>query len=74
MAENLPKDSFILSLMSQYPPYRTLPFQELNRRLSSFEYNTVVNAALDLGFTHAYTQQRTAAKEEYTPDFDLTGL
>ena len=74
LAENLPKDSFILSLMSQYTPYRKLPFQELNRRLSSFEYNTVVNAALDLGFTHAYTQQRTAAKEEYTPDFDLTGL
>ena len=74
LAKNLPKDSFILSLMSQYTPYRTLPFRELNRRLSSFEYNTVVNAALDLGFTHAYTQQRTAAKEEYTPDFDLTGL
>ena len=60
--------------MSQYTPYRPLPYKELNRRLSTFEYEAVVEEALRLGFTRAYTQQRTAAKEEYTPPFDLTGL
>ncbi|MBC5582032.1 radical SAM protein [Anaerofilum sp. BX8] len=74
LAGALPRDSFILSLMSQYTPYRPLPYKELNRRLSTFEYDAVVKEALRLGFTRAYTQQRTAAKEEYTPPFDLTGL
>lgn len=74
LADTLPADRFILSLMSQYTPYRALPEKELNRRLSSFEYGEVTEEALRLGFTHAYTQQRTAAREEYTPDFDLTGL
>ena len=74
IASELPTDSFLLSLMSQYTPYRPLPYPELNRKLSSFEYRTVINHALDLGLTHTYTQQRTAAKEEYTPPFDLTGI
>ena len=74
LAGALPRDSFILSLMSQYTPYRPLPYKELNRRLSTFEYDAVVKEALCLGFTRAYTQQRIAAKEEYTPPFDLTGL
>ena len=74
IAAELPRDGFLLSLMSQYTPYRPLPYSELNRKLSSFEYNTVINRAWDLGLTHTYTQQRTAAKEEYTPPFDLTGI
>ena len=74
IASALPRDGFLLSLMSQYTPYRKLPYPELNRRLSSFEYNKVIDHALDLGLTRTYTQQRTAAKEEYTPPFDLTGV
>lgn len=74
IASTLPRDGFLLSLMSQYTPYRKLPYPELNRRLSSFEYNKVIDHALDLGLTRTYTQQRTAAKEEYTPPFDLTGV
>lgn len=74
IASALPRDRFLLSLMSQYTPYRKLPYPELNRRLSSFEYNKVIDHALDLGLTRTYTQQRTAAKEEYTPPFDLTGV
>ena len=74
IASTLPRDGFLLSLMSQYTPYRKLPYPELNRRLSSFEYNKVIDHALNLGLTRTYTQQRTAAKEEYTPPFDLTGV
>ena len=74
IASNLPRDEFLLSLMSQYTPYRPLPYRELNRKLSSFEYNAVIDRALTLGLTNTYTQQRTAAKEEYTPPFDLTGI
>jgi putative pyruvate formate lyase activating enzyme len=29
---------------------------------------------MDLGLTTGYMQQKSSAKEEYTPSFDLTGL
>lgn len=68
-------DSFRLSLMSQYTPSGSLKnFPEINRRITSFEYNSVTETALDLGFCNAYVQQRSSAKSEYTPPFDLTGI
>ncbi|MBE7023972.1 MAG: radical SAM protein [Ruminococcaceae bacterium] len=68
-------NSFVLSLMSQYTPNGQLSdFPELNRRVTSFEYNSVVDEALRLGFDTAYVQEKSSAKEEYTPPFDLTGL
>ncbi len=68
-------DKFILSLMSQYTPYKKYKkFPELNRKVTTFEYNSVVNEAYSLGFTNAYIQERTSAREEYTPPFDLTGV
>ncbi len=75
IAENFPKGSFLLSLMSQYTPYKNLPseFKELNRRISTFEYEKVANAAYELGF-EGYMQERSSAKEEYTPEFDLSGI
>lgn len=68
-------DDFILSLMSQYTPNGHLEgYPEINRRITSFEYSTVVDAALELGFKNAYMQEKTSAKAEYTPPFDLTGV
>ncbi len=68
-------DKFILSLMSQYTPYREYAdFPELNRKITTFEYNSVVDEAYSLGFTNAYIQERTSASGEYTPTFDLTGI
>lgn len=74
LSQNLEPDAFVLSLMSQYTPYRKLPWPELNRRLSTYEYRTVTDAADRLGFALIYTQQRSAAKEEYTPPFDFEGV
>lgn len=75
IAENLPKDSFYISLMSQYTPYEKLPkYPELNRRITSYEYQKVVDAALELGLTRGFMQKRSSAREEYTPAFDLEGL
>ena len=68
-------DSFILSLMSQYTPNGQLSdYPEINRRITSFEYNSVVDCAYNAGFTDAYVQEKSSAKEEYTPPFDLTGI
>jgi len=75
ISENLPKDKFWLSLMSQYmPAYKSREHQEINRRVTSFEYESVVQEAIRLGFTNGFIQERSSAKEEYTPTFDLEGI
>ena len=75
MKENLPQGRYIISLMSQYTPYvRQKDHPELNRRITTYEYNKVVDAAIHLGLTEGFMQEKSSAKEEYTPPFDLEGL
>ena len=44
------------------------------RRITTYEYRRVVNYAMDKGLVQGYMQQKSSAKEEYTPSFDLTGV
>ena len=75
LKENFGTESFILSLMSQYfPPENLKDYPEINRPVTSFEYNSVVNEALSLGFTNAYIQERESANDSFVPDFDLSGV
>ena len=75
MAENLEKGSFLLSLMSQYTPfYHAKDFPELNRRITTYEYEKVLDEAVRLGLTDGYMQEKSSAREEYTPPFDLEGI
>lgn len=68
-------EAFILSLMSQFTPNGALNgYPEINRKLTSFEYRSVCDAAYDLGFTNAYVQERSSATKQYLPKFDLTGV
>ncbi|MBQ5754737.1 MAG: radical SAM protein [Oscillospiraceae bacterium] len=72
---SLPAGSFVPSLMSQYTPYYKAAAQKpLNRRITSYEYQKVIDRAIDLGLCSGYMQQRSSAKEEYTPPFDLEGV
>lgn len=74
ISELYPSDSFLLSLMSQYTPfYKSAEHKEINRRISTYEYNKVAELAYELGFK-GFMQERSSAKEEYTPDFDLIGI
>ena len=71
---NLPKDSFLLSLMSQYTPTAAcVAYPEINRRVTTYEYRKVADRAAELGFS-GFAQDRRSAKEEYTPPFDLEGV
>lgn len=64
-----------LSIMNQYtPPNRKLPYPELNRRLTTYEYDRVVDFALSLGVTQAYIQEGGTAKESFIPAFDCEGV
>lgn len=65
---------YMLSLMSQYtPPAIDCGYPELGRRITSFEYQSVCDVALELGFD-GYFQDKISAQSVYTPTFDLQGL
>lgn len=74
--DNLPKGHFLLSLMSQYTPfYQAENYPEINRRITTYEYEKVVEEAVRLGLTDGFMQEKSSAKEEYTPPFStLEGL
>jgi len=75
LVERFGVEDFILSLMSQYTPNGHLEdYPEINRGITSLEYDSVVNTALELNLNNAYVQEKTSAKSEYTPPFDLTGV
>ncbi len=71
----LPRDKFMLSLMSQYTPvHNCRQFNEINRKITSLEYDSVVNAAMRLGLTNGYIQDRGSANQGYIPPFNLAGI
>ena len=65
---------FIPSVMSQYTPFYKAAEHGIGRRITTYEYRRVVNYAMDKGLVQGYMQQKSSAKEEYTPSFDLTGV
>ncbi|MBQ8578040.1 MAG: radical SAM protein [Clostridia bacterium] len=74
LAQNFTPDDILVSMMSQYTPfYRSAEFPEINRRVTTFEYESVCNALVAHGF-NGYFQEKSSAKEEYTPPFDLEGV
>lgn len=60
-------EEILLSLMSQYTPIPGMP-KPFDRRVTSFEYVSVLEEADRLGF-EGFCQERSSAKEEYTPEF-----
>ena len=69
-------DDIYISIMGQYTP---LPgqldnFPQLNRRITSREYDACLDYALDLGVVNAYIQERGTAKESFIPAFDNEGV
>ena len=75
MKESLPEGHFFLSLLSQYTPFfRSSEFPEINRRITTYEYNQVLDFAISLGLTAGFMQKKSSAREEYTPPFDLEGV
>ena len=67
----------LFSLMSQYTPFgkvKTDPrLAKMNRRLTTFEYQKALDAVYDAGL-EGFMQEKSSAKEEYTPKFDFEGL
>lgn len=69
VAETVSPKDVILSLMSQYTPdFAPKNIPRLCRRITTFEYEYVRDAALSLGFD-GYSQDTASAQRSYTPDF-----
>jgi putative pyruvate formate lyase activating enzyme len=65
----------MVSVMSQYLPMgRASEFREINRRITTYEYNAVLDHMERLGMENGYIQERSSAKEDYVPDFALQGV
>lgn len=61
----------LISLMSQYTPsFNRSDYKELNRRVTSFEYESVVREAVRLKLD-GFLQERSSAETIYTPTFDV---
>lgn len=67
----------LFSLMSQYTPLgKVLTDEKLsrfNRRITTFEYRKALDAVYATGL-EGYMQEKSSAKEEYTPNFNYEGL
>ncbi len=60
---------FKLSLMAQYTPeFCKGGYPELKRKITTFEYNSVVDTAIELGYD-GYIQDKSASSAKYTPKF-----
>lgn len=75
IAENLPLDEILVSVMSQYTPfYKSCEYPEINHRLTQEEYDRVLNWMDCMGIEDGFVQELSSAKEEYTPDFSGEGV
>lgn len=70
LAEILPPSEILVSVMSQYTPEFALGcgYKNLERKVTQFEYSSVTDEVLKLGFD-GFFQGRSSASSVYTPDF-----
>ena len=65
-------DDIYISLMNQYTPmFKSAQYKKLNRKLTTFEYDSVVNFAVELGVKNCFIQIGKTASESFVPNFNL---
>lgn len=72
LGENFSPDEILVSVMRQYTPIEGTE-GVMARRVTTFEYNSVVEKCRAWGFD-GFIQGEDAANSDYTPPFDLTGI
>ena len=67
-------DQILISLMGQYVPLaKAEQYPEINRRITSREYNKVLEHLGELGLD-GFAQDLQSAREDYVPEFDISAL
>ena len=68
-------DSIYISIMSQYTPVcESAEYSELQERVSSCEYERLVDYAIKIGVENGFIQEGEASSESFIPDFDCRGI
>ena len=68
-------DKIFISIMNQYTPiFHASDFPQLDRKLTTFEYKSVIKHAEKLGIKNCFIQVGKSASEEFIPKFNLTGV
>lgn len=64
-----------ISLMSQYTPMSSMSHHPLlSRRVSGYEYKSLIGFAMELGIKNAYIQELESVGESFIPVFDGSGV
>ncbi|MBQ7172693.1 MAG: radical SAM protein [Clostridia bacterium] len=73
LADRFGTKNYLLSLLWQYTPEfaKNSPYPELHRRVTTFEYRSVADLAVSLGF-EGYFQEKESATSDFTPLFEGT--
>ena len=63
------------SVMSQYLPLgKAADMPIINRKVTTREYNKVIDYISDSNFNNCYVQERSSADKSFIPTFDFTGI
>lgn len=61
--------------MNQYTPIIHIDkYNNLNRKISSSEYDDIINYACDLGINNAFIQDGDTQLESFIPKFDCSKI
>ncbi len=68
-------DKIYISIMNQFTPLSNLEkYQELNRKITDEEYETLVDYAIEIGIENGFIQEGDTAEESFIPAFDCEGV
>ena len=68
-------DEIFISLMNQYTPiFHAAEYKKISRALTTFEYQSVVNHAAELGVKNCFIQVGKTADAKFIPNFNLDGV
>lgn len=68
-------DTIYISIMNQFTPLSNLEkYQELNRKITDEEYETLVDYAIEIGIENGFIQEGDTAEESFIPAFDCEGV
>lgn len=69
-------DQIYISIMNQYTPMPGIEvrYPELGRKITTQEYDEVVDYAIDIGVENGFIQDGETAEESFIPEFDITGI
>lgn len=75
VAQTFSPGDVLFSLMSQFTPCGDAnKYPEIQRRLTQAEYDVAIDYLRSSAIGDGFYQELSSAKEEYIPDFDLTGV